>query len=512
MDQLILSAPMQGWSAPLDEVDDAAFSERMLGDGVAIDPTDGRLLAPCAGHIIHVQATRHAITLRADNGAEILMHIGLETVALKGEGFEVHVADGQAVETGDLLISFDLDAVARGAKSLITPVIVTNGEAFEITTRETGHAVEAGAPLMTLRATGAQAANDTGEAASASRRLAIPFVHGLHARPAARIAAEAKKHTAQVTITAGERQANARSPVALMALGAAHGHNIILTASGPDAETAVAALEALILSGLDEPAAPAHAALKPVPGEPAAPGQLRGVRAAPGLAIGVATRLRAAEVAVAATSRGEAVETAALAAALAAVRASLETAANAGTREQRAILAAHLSFVDDPELAAEAHRRISDGQGAGAAWRAAVNGYIDILKCLADPRMVARVDDLIDLERHVLLALNGETETAQVLPDNAILIADDLLPSRLIALDASKLAGLLIARGGPTSHVAILAAAMNLPAIVAAGSGVLAVAEGATLILDADTGLVTVDPDPGALTAARAAADAVRAR
>jgi glucose-specific phosphotransferase system IIA component len=118
---LMLATPMAGWVGPLDEAPDPVFADRMLGDGLAIDPTGATLHAPCDGEIVSVARTRHAITLRADNGAEILMHIGLETVAMDGEGFTVHVQAGQKVLAGELLISFDLDLLARRAKSLLTP-------------------------------------------------------------------------------------------------------------------------------------------------------------------------------------------------------------------------------------------------------------------------------------------------------------------------------------------------------------------------------------------------------
>ncbi len=155
MSDLILLSPMDGWAASLDEAPDPVFADRMLGDGVAIDPTAGELHAPCAGQVIGVQRTLHAVTLRAANGAEILMHLGLETVGLGGEGFTAHVKDGQTVAAGDLLISFDLDLVARRAKSLISPIVITNGDDYVIADLVKDRLVKAGDPLMTLRGAGA---------------------------------------------------------------------------------------------------------------------------------------------------------------------------------------------------------------------------------------------------------------------------------------------------------------------------------------------------------------------
>ena len=110
---LTLLAPLAGWCTPLDEAPDEVFATRLLGDGVAIDPVEGRLYAPCDGEIVLLPASRHAVTLRTESGCEILLHVGIDTVALAGEGFEAHVRQGARVRAGDALLSFDLDLLAR---------------------------------------------------------------------------------------------------------------------------------------------------------------------------------------------------------------------------------------------------------------------------------------------------------------------------------------------------------------------------------------------------------------
>ena len=97
---LVLTAPLEGWAAPIGETPDPVFADKMLGDGVAIDPVVGEVRAPCAGVIVGLPQSRHAVTLRAVNGAEILIHIGLETVGLGGQGFACRVSDGTAVAAG----------------------------------------------------------------------------------------------------------------------------------------------------------------------------------------------------------------------------------------------------------------------------------------------------------------------------------------------------------------------------------------------------------------------------
>jgi glucose-specific phosphotransferase system IIA component len=97
----------------------------MLGDGLAIDPTSGILLAPCAGEIITLPASAHAVSIRPAEGIDVLIHIGVDTVHLDGRGFDARIRPGAIVRAGDELIRFDLDVAARGAKSLMTPIVVT---------------------------------------------------------------------------------------------------------------------------------------------------------------------------------------------------------------------------------------------------------------------------------------------------------------------------------------------------------------------------------------------------
>ncbi|OYX67751.1 MAG: phosphoenolpyruvate--protein phosphotransferase, partial [Caulobacter sp. 32-67-35] len=146
---------------------------------------------------------------------------------------------------------------------------------------------------------------------------------------------------------------------------------------------------------------------------------------------------------------------------------------------------------------------IDQGKSAGFAWRKAVGGYVDALRGLGDRRLAERVDDLVDLERQVLRALTGEEDSVAIMAAGSILLADELLPSQLMGVDPSLVAGFCTARGGPTSHVAILAAAMGIPALVAVGGAVMSVADGTALILDADSGQLRVAPDAPALEAAQ---------
>jgi phosphocarrier protein FPr/phosphocarrier protein len=155
---------------------------------------------------------------------------------------------------------------------------------------------------------------------------------------------------------------------------------------------------------------------------------------------------------------------------------------------------------------------VAEGRSAGVAWRDAVRQTVAQLRALQDPRFAERADDLLDLERQVLFALSGEEAPRPQLPSGAVVIAEELLPSQLMGLEGAQVAGFCTARGGATSHVAILAQAMGAPALAAMGEALLAVPDGAAVILDADAGVLRVGPDRQALEAAQGALAARAAR
>lgn len=514
--ELIVHAPIDGWICSLDEVPDAAFAGRMVGEGLALDPTGMTVRAPFDGVVSSLARTGHAISVRADAGPEVLIHLGLETVSLNGAGFTAHVAEGARVMTGDPLLTMDLEVVAAGARSLISPILLVSPG--EVRLSPLNRLVEAGEPIMSVRAA-TPAASTPGDGAGAlTRTVRAPLPHGLHARPASRIAACARGFDARVRLIRGDRSADAASLTAMMTLGLRDGDELIVSASGPQAEAALEEIVALIVSGLEEgeasaPAAPVAAASVPVSAGPAAgeDGELifSGVTAAPGLAVGRAAHLRQIEIVISEHGRGVNLEQAALRQALSAVRGRIEASVASGGAHRRAILAAHLAFLDDPGLLATAQQAVEAGRSAGFAWRAATQEGVALFRSMGDARTAERADDLIDLERQVLVELSGETAPAPVvLGPGSIILADDLLPSQLIALDAVKVAGLCTARGGPTSHVAILASAMGVPALVAAGPGLDRVEDGALVVLDADGRRLVANPSAARQARAQSAAAA----
>ncbi|KQC46516.1 PTS glucose transporter subunit IIA [Geobacillus stearothermophilus] len=144
----MITAPLDGTIVPLEDVPDPVFAQNMMGDGIAIDPADGDVVAPVDGEIIQLFPTKHAIGLRSAAGVELLIHVGIDTVSMNGEGFTAYVKAGDRVKRGDRLLSVDLPLVREKAKSAVTPIIITNGDALESLEKKAGTSAAKGETVL----------------------------------------------------------------------------------------------------------------------------------------------------------------------------------------------------------------------------------------------------------------------------------------------------------------------------------------------------------------------------
>jgi len=503
---ITLAAPLSGLALPLSAVPDPVFAGGMMGAGLAIEPLSSTLLAPCAGEVIQLSATGHALTLRAANGAEVLLHIGIDTVKLGGAGFTPLVATGAQVVCGQPLIEFDIDAIALRAPSLLTVVVVSNSDAMTLSDSASGPVQAGAAGLLTIRANStsdAPAPAATAPACSDSARVA--HEGGLHARPSALLQGVARRFDAQLDIEFNGQRANARSVTALMALGAGEGDRVTVHAGGAQAAEALAAMLVALQTATAAGHVPAAAAVT----APAArsDGRLGGVCAAPGMAVGTVVLLAQQERVLDERGHGVEAELAALTRALAqvqqAVAQDVAQAEARGAHAESEIFGAHLALLDDPQLQQAAEGFVRDGCSAAFAYRRAIRQQSEVLLALGNALLAERVADLKDLERRVISALLGESPALAELPPQAVVVADDLTPSQLTRLPRERLAALVLARGGASNHVAILCRALAIPSLVAAGDAVLALAAGSTVWLDAGDGWLDPAPTAANLAAAR---------
>ena len=150
MNKITIASPLKGEVVPLTEVKDETFASEMMGKGIAINPTEGKVVSPINGTVQMIFKTKHAIGLKSEDGAEILIHIGMDTVQLDGKHFTAHVKDGDKVKVGDTLVEFDMDAIKKEGYELVTPVIITNTmEYLEIVPKEI-KSVNAGEDIITI--------------------------------------------------------------------------------------------------------------------------------------------------------------------------------------------------------------------------------------------------------------------------------------------------------------------------------------------------------------------------
>ena len=511
--------PLSGLVVPLDSVPDPVFARRLVGDGVAIDPTSNEVLAPFAGTVTQLHDAHHAVAVTSSDGVEVLIHVGLDTVALRGRGFTALVARGAHVERGQPLLRFDPELVAREARSLLSAVVVTDRERVRALYPAHG-LVEAGVGVLftlDLAQPAQPAKGPQGGETVLSEVVLLPNPEGLHARPAAVLAAEARRYSSELKLLGPQGEANARSLVAVMGLSTKKGDAVRVRAIGTDARAAVAALTRLLQEGCGEKVGQrgGEQTLTLVP--PPAPlrvsssaGELAGAPASPGLALGRVLQHRGAALAVPEIGGSEQEERTRYAAALREASAQLGRLKEQAAPLQAQLLAMQQGLLEDPELAELAEGPLRAGKSAAFAWQHAYSSHAQKLAKLENKLLRERASDVRDVGRRALLLLAGAQEHALTVPPGTILIAEEISPSEMASLERSQLAGLCTTTGSSTSHVAILARAMGLPAICGIDEAALSLADGEQVILDGARG--ALQPRPTAAQLEQAAQQLARER
>ena len=508
MARLSILSPLSGRVWPLERVPDPVFAQKMVGDGLSIDPTDALLVAACDGEVVSLHAAGHAVTLRTADGLDVLMHVGIDTVTLKGEGFHPRVKRGDSVRAGTPLIAFDLDFVATHAKSLLTQIVISNSERVTSWERASGYVSAGRDTLFTVTYAEADAGIPASTAATVtSDAIVIPNPTGLHARPAAVLANLARKFKSAINLQLGARHANARSVTAIMALEVGQGSKVQVVARGPDAAEAVETLSRVLSEGCGDEGclpAPAPATTTVLPSTAPAPRRksgdpnlLLGVPASPGVAIGAVFQVRRAEIMVNEVGGAVDDERRSLAAALgtaqgqlAALRAQLHARSEPA---KAAIFAAHEELLADPDLLEVAESAIAKGRSAAFAWQKAVTTQAERLAGLRNELLAQRANDVRDVGLRVMSILTGVDTREPEYPPDSVLIAEDLTPSDTAALDRGSVLGFCTVRGGASSHVAIIARSLGLPALAGIEPAALEVPAATMVILDGNKGTLRLN-------------------
>ena len=351
-----------------------------------------------------------------------------------------------------------------------------------------------------------------------SEVIILPNPNGLHARPAAVLSSTAKTFKSDIRLQLGDRSANARSVTSLMALETARGDKVVLVAKGPDAREAVNRLTPMIAEGLGDegcvsvsaPATMTEAPIAaPAPRKEVDPNLLTGVPASSGLAVGEVYQVRHVEIQVKEEGGSPDQERRLLDGAIDRAAGQLEAlrAQLHGHKEQAkaAIFAAHSELLEDPDLIEIATSAIAKGKSAAFAWKNAVKSHAERLAGLRNQLLAQRANDLRDVGERVLEILTGVKREAPSYPANAVLIAEDLTPSDTTAMERGKVMGFATVRGGATSHVAILARSLGIPALAGIEARALELPNGTPVILDGSKGTLRLNPSPEAMKKLREA-------
>jgi phosphoenolpyruvate-protein phosphotransferase/dihydroxyacetone kinase phosphotransfer subunit len=467
----------------------------MAGPDVRLEPAGG-IGAPEPA--LGTDATRVAEAIaRADTGDGVLVLMDLGSAVLSAETALELLTDEQRKRV--LLCEAPL---VEGA--VAAAVAARLGSSLqEVAAEARGGLQGKAAQLDTGEPEAPAAASAAAPSQGLTLHLQIRNPLGLHARPAARFVQTTGGFDADVEVTnlaRGRGPASGRSLNGLATLGIRQGDEILVSAHGPQAAQALDALVELAGRDFDEQPAPvAPPAPAAMPADQATDGRLVGLPGAPGIVSGAARHLGAAEPEIPTGSSGDPEqEWRALQQALEQVRGEIRAVRDSvGARAgeySAAIFDAHLLFLDDDALLEPARRAIfEDGRNAAGAWQAAAEAVASDYRSLDDEYMRARAEDLTGVARQVVAVLAGDA-AAPTLNSPGIVVAADLTPADTVALDRELAYGIATAVGSPTSHSAILARSLGIPAAVGLGEALLQVPEGTELLLDGDAGTVYVEP------------------
>ncbi len=451
----------------------------------------------------------------------------LRQVGCVEAGFVASIAAGQPVPIGQgLWLAYGVTGVLSPALALATPKRRMRDDAGEVAAvfclaahGDAHRALLERLDELLARGDGAQLAGLpadqilsrlAGESSrAATARVRLLNAAGLHARPAKELVQVARAQPTQVRVRRLEGDGevvDATSVIKVLGLGVRRGETLVFSAEGDGAEQAVSALVEAVRGGLGEPVTPlqetreeratheprAAPIVAPVADEP-----LTAVPAAPGLAIAPAYVLRLPEFRYAERADNAMRERERLEAALVGARQQLQALVQRAVGGEVAqILAIHAEMLEDPALRAAALAAIGEGASAEAGWWRAVDTAARAQEALTDQLLAERAADLRDVGRRVLGLLCGvEIPTPPEQP--YILVAEDVGPSDVARLDTAKVRGLVTARGGATSHSAILARSLGIAAVVGAGERVLALSSGVELIIDGESGRIIPAPSAG---------------
>ncbi|MCC2625995.1 MAG: ptsP [Burkholderiales bacterium] len=491
-----LYPPIIGVMMDIAQVPDQVFAEKTVGDGIAIDPLSNKIYAPVNGIIKSVHPSKHAIIIAADAGFDILIHIGLETVSLGGDGFNIHVDNGDWVGHGDVIGEFDLDYIAQCAKTLITPVVLLdlNREIFS-------HSVipqtdtRPGFPIMHIKKKSVSGSDTKDQSQISNLIKSEPILilnpHGIHARPAAAISGVARKYDSEILIEKDDKLVNAKSIISILSLAVNQNDTVYVYAANSEIMNRLS----YVLGHIYDSSRDEH---KPqVPLQHVEGSRYYGIAASFGAACGVLVKRDCLTFVIEENATSILSEKNKFYEALSTVKQDIQyNLANLTSNDQlySGILEAHIQMLCDPDFIKDCLSIINSNKSAGFAVNKVMENNCNLLANSKNLLLVERQDDFRDLRNRLLLAMKVVEVEAPKHNEPTILLADELTPTDLVRLD-KNIVGLISVNGGATSHAAIIARARGIPLLIGVHDAILGTRDNTQVVLNCKDGYVNLAPD-----------------
>jgi phosphoenolpyruvate-protein phosphotransferase len=503
MSQIInVYAPLIGIALNIESVPDPVFANIMVGDGMAIDPLDNKIYAPFDGVIKNIPQTKHAMTIGHELGFEVLVHIGIETVELNGVGFKILVNEGDKVEVGQIIGEFDMDYVSKTAKSLISPVIfpdlnVTTFSIVKLPVKTT----TLSKPILQIKLNDSQT-NETVTTSKVSQirseAITVKTLHGIHARPAAKLANLAKTFSSDVWIEKDNKKVNMKSISSIMKLAIVCNDEIYITAENIKIINQVIDM---INNLVDNEIVRTEQKIKT--DKDVVDNKFYGVIASAGVITGKIMQRKEIKFDIIETSNNPRLEEEQFFAAIKIVVKDVQynlSQINSNDTEYKDILTSHLFILNDPQIIDDTLKFIKNNYTAAYAFNQVIINNCNELLNSNIPYLMERQNDLKDIRNRVLLELDGAKQHVLQLDQPTILIADELTTSDLTKMD-KNIVGLVSVTGGTTSHVAILAKVKGIPLLVNVNSKIISVRLEIEVVLDCNNGYIDINPDVATIEA-----------
>lgn len=498
--QLSINSPLSGVVLDLKDVPDAVFAQKMVGDGFAIDPTSNLVVSPVKGVVKQIHEKRHALTLETKEGLQLLIHVGIDTVMLNGQGLHPLVKAGQKVEIGTALLEFDMDYLALNSKGVITPVVILNSNSHAFTPNfSPGEMIQIGEKFFSLQLPQKNIDSKQSSTTSASKTVTINNPLGIHARPAAQMAKIVRKHEASASLFKNNQSADATSLIEVLSLEIKAGDQIEIRAHGPDAEQVIDQLGNYLQSLKEEIIRDQSAQV--LSKKPDSSHHFFAQSVVDGIGLGKILQVERKLREVQATSAEAEIEKKDFQNKLHQLAFEIEEDLKLKkqnlSQAQYSILKSHLEILKDPALINETMRIIEKNLKASYAWQEAFKQMVQKISSLSNPLLAQRAHDIEDIGQRLLAKLLGEEHGQNSLPEihaGTILIAHHLSPSQTAHLDKNKVAGLVTVEGGSTSHLVIIAKSLGIPTLIGANPNVLSIPNATEAIINSLEGVLKITP------------------